>query len=322
MGTANMQIFNSFAYSAATEVIGQQVDLFNGASNGTITLSAGSNIGDYDYDTLFGSIANIVINRDSGATGDLTAVDLEQLQEASVKVGGGTALMRVTPTQFKWIQEDPEQAGMAFGEQVAVGIMQYMLNSAIASYVAATSAVTDLVHVATSGKASLRALNAGAGKFGDRSSAIAAWVMHSTSKTDIIDANLQNAERLFEFGSVSIVADSAGRPLIVTDSPSLVVVDAVSAGVHHYHQLGLVRGAILLEDNGNYEVYHDQAIDKVNVERTMKAEFDFNLGMKGYTWDVANGGRSPNDAALATATNWDRVATDVKDTAGVLVTTL
>ena len=44
--------------------------------------------------------------------------------------------------------------------------------------------------------------------------------------------------------------------------------------------------------------------------------------MKGYTWDKANGGKSPNDAALALSTNWDRTATSHKDTAGVKVTTL
>lgn len=34
--------------------------------------------------------------------------------------------------------------------------------------------------------------------------------------------------------------------------------------------------------------------------------------------DIANGGKSPTDAELATGSNWDQVATSIKDTAGVL----
>ena len=29
------------------------------------------------------------------------------------------------------------------------------------------------------------------------------------------------------------------------------------------------------------------------------------MGLRGYAWDVANGGQSPTDAAIATGTNWD-----------------
>jgi hypothetical protein len=322
MALSNMQIFNSYAYSGASETIKQQVGLFNGASANTIVLTSGENVGDYDFDTLFSAVGNIVINRDATASGSLTPVDLEQLKSASVKVGGGTQLMRVTDTQFKWINQDPEQAGMAFGVQVAQGMLAYMLNSAIASFVAATEAQSAIYTDATGGKASLASLNSGASKFGDRSSSIAAWVMHSTSLHDIFGANLVNAQNLFTFGTVRIVDDGFGRPLIMTDSPHLVDVDGGGTGTNHYYQLGLVQGALLLEDNGTYEVYDDKDISKVNVERTMKAEFDFNLGLKGYTWDTASGGASPSDADLATATNWDKVATDVKDLAGVLVKTL
>ena len=59
-----------------------------------------------------------------------------------------------------------------------------------------------------------------------------------------------------------------------------------------------------------------------NAKEIVKSEFSFNVGLKGYTWDKANGGKSPNDTALALSTNWDRVATSHKDTAGVKVTTL
>jgi hypothetical protein len=56
-----------------------------------------------------------------------------------------------------------------------------------------------------------------------------------------------------------------------------------------------------------------------NIQRSIQSEWTYNLGIKGAAWDKTNGGKSPNDAALATAANWDRYATDFKDTAGVLI---
>jgi hypothetical protein len=50
----------------------------------------------------------------------------------------------------------------------------------------------------------------------------------------------------------------------------------------------------------------------------MQVDYSFGLGLKGYSWDQTNGGKSPTDAELATGTNWDKVVTSDKHTAGVL----
>ncbi|MNO64399.1 hypothetical protein D3C76_551270 [compost metagenome] len=56
---------------------------------------------------------------------------------------------------------------------------------------------------------------------------------------------------------------------------------------------------------------------KERIETTIQTDYTFGLGLKGYTWDVTNGGKSPSNAALATGTNWDKTASSIKDTAGV-----
>ena len=43
------------------------------------------------------------------------------------------------------------------------------------------------------------------------------------------------------------------------------------------------------------------------------------MKMLGYSWDVANGGKSPTDAEIATGTNWDLYVTDVKNSAGTVL---
>ena len=57
---------------------------------------------------------------------------------------------------------------------------------------------------------------------------------------------------------------------------------------------------------------------KQRIETTFQSDYTFALGLKGYAWDVANGGKSPADAAIGTGTNWDIFASSVKHTAGVI----
>jgi hypothetical protein len=166
--------------------------------------------------------------------------------------------------------------------------------------------------------ASLESLNKGAAKFGDRQSAITAWVMHSKSMNDLYGQSLANSNQLFEFGTVRIIQDGFGRPLIMTDSDALFF---DNAGTDNYHQIGLVSGGIMLEEQGDLRNYMVTDLSQVNAKELLKSEGSFGLGIKGYTWNTAV--VKPDDSALALTTNWSRV-TDlgVKDTAGVVVTTL
>ena len=320
MSLGDFQVFNEFAYNSATEVIDQQVNLFNEATRGAIVLAQKGNVGDFFESAQYSLISGLVKNRNAYSTAAATAVDLAQLKEVAVKVGMQTDPVRFTGTSFDWIQRPAEEAGVVFGTQWAQGQLQYMLNTALASANAALAGVgADVTYDGTAGAASLESLNLGAGKFGDRRSQLASWVMHSKSQTDIYGQSLANANRLFEFGTVQVMSDGHGRPLIVTDSDALVF---DNAGTDNYIQLGLVPGAIMLDDNGDTRIYEQTDILKQNVEQLIKAESSFNIGLKGYTWDMANGGKSPDDAALALSTNWDKTATSIKDTLGVRAITL
>ena len=195
-----------------------------------------------------------------------------------------------------------------------------MLNAAITALVAAFENVgATVVHDGTAGTITLAKLNSGATLFGDRSQAIAAWVMHSTQYHALVAAGLTNTERLFTFENVSIMQDAMGRPFIVTDSPSLVETDGVGAGIDKYSVLGLVPNGAVVEMNDDFSASVIDVHGSENLKRSYQAEWSFNLGLKGYTWDMTNGGKSPNDSALGTGTNWDKTASSVKDTAGVAV---
>ncbi len=320
MALSDMQVFQDFAYSAATETLRQKIELFNAASGGTLILSQKGNIGDYSQEASYKAIANLMRRRDAYGSGSLTATTLEQLNHVAVKVAGGTAPVLFEPQQMTYIQRNPEEAGVVIGEQLAKGMMADHLNTTILGLRAAMSGVAAVNYDGTAATLSLGGLVTGASKFGDRATDLGAWIMHSKSMHDLYASNVANGNDLFEFGTVRISQDGFGRRLIMTDSPSLVEVDGGGAGVNHYYTIGLASAGARVEDNGDLFANVETTNGSENIQRTFQAEYTYNLGLKGYSWNTAV--VSPSDAAIGTPANWTQIATDVKDTAGVLITSL
>ncbi|WP_227339484.1 major capsid protein, partial [Bordetella pertussis] len=156
-------------------------------------------------------------------------------------------------------------------------------------------------------------LNDAHAKFGDSSGLIVANVMSGQVYHKLIGQNLVNAQQLFEYGAVTVV-DILGKTVVVTDAPALY-----ATGTPNLQKvLGLVAGAATVSDGGDLITNIETSNGKERIETTFQADYTFGLGLKGYTWDEATGGKSPTDAELATGTNWDKVATDIKHTAGVI----
>lgn len=94
MALSNMQVFEQYAYGSATETIAQQVDLFNEATRGAITLVAAQNEGDYSTETFWKEIAGLTRRRDAYGSGAVAAVALAQEAHTGVKIAGGTSKRR------------------------------------------------------------------------------------------------------------------------------------------------------------------------------------------------------------------------------------
>ena len=317
MALSDLQVFSDYVYSASTEVLDQQIQLFNAATNGGIVLRSASNTGDYSDEAFWKKIDGLVRRRNAYGSGAVTAKTLEHLLKTSVKVAAGTPPVNIDPGMFRWIQRNPEEAGATIGQQMAGDTLADMLNSILKVFVVASGQISGVTYDGTAGTSSLSTLNSGAALFGDRAQDIGVWVMHSKAMHDIYGTALANSERLFQFGNVQVMSDGYGRPLVMTDSPSLITTGTPDT----YHTCGLTSGALVVEQNGDFDSNTESSNGTENITRTYQAEWSYNLGIKGFAWDKTNGGASPNDTALATATNWDRYATSDKDLAGVLVNT-
>lgn len=321
MALSDLAVFSEYAYSTMTEMQDQQVQLFNAATRGGLIMQTGNHQGDYSDEAIWAKISGLVRRRNAYGSGAVTEKVLEHLVDTSVKVAAGTPPVRIDPGMMKWIQRSPEEAGVVVGRQMAEDSIADMLNTAILCYAAAIGQVTSVNYDHTGvGPMSLIALNKGAAKFGDRASALVAWVLHSKSAFDIYGEALTNANRLFVFGNVRVIEDGFGRPLVVTDSPNLVIPGGGGAGTDHYRALGLTPGAVMVSQNGDFTDNVETKNGDENIIRTYQAEWSYNVGVQGFAWDKTNGGKSPTDAALGTSTNWDRYATSDKDLAGVMVT--
>jgi hypothetical protein len=317
MALTDLQVFNRQTYSAMTEVLKQQVDKFNAASRGTIVLRAGANQGDFDETAFFKKLSGLVRRRNAYGSGAVAEITMEHLLDTSVKVAAGTAPVRLDPGQYDWIQRSQEEAAAAMGQQLAVDALADMLNTAIASTRAALSQVAAVNFDGTAGTMTPSALNSTARLRGDRSQEIVAWICHSKQVHDYYGDNLANAERLFTYGTVNVVADAFGRVFVITDSPSLI---NTTPAPDEYHVLGLAPNAVVVDQNNDFNSNFETKNGDENIIRTYQAEWSFNVGIQGFSWDKTNGGKSPNDAALALATNWDQYSTDNKDLAGVMLT--
>jgi hypothetical protein len=82
--------------------------------------------------------------------------------------------------------------------------------------------------------------------------------------------------------------------------------------------LSLAPDAAIVSDGADLISNIETKNGQTRIETTMQVDYTFGLGLKGYTWDEANGGKSPADAALATGSNWEKVVTDIKHSAGVI----
>lgn len=322
MGLDDFEVFTDFTYTTTTEILQQQLDLFNAATNGCIILQPGSNRGDFVDRTLYAKIADLVRRRNVYGNGALSEKEIEMLLDTSVKVAAGTPPVRMDPAWWRWIGEQPETAGVVYGTQLAVDMAADMLNTAIMAAVAAMlnddTEIENDVSGTGDGTGTFAALLGGAAMFGDQAQRIRCWVAHSKVMFDIWGTALENGNGLFTFGTINVRSDGFGRPIVITDSPSLI--DTVS-NPDEYYTLGLVPGAIVVEQNNDFDQNTETKNGFENIRRTIQSEWSYNLSVKGYAWDKDSGGHSPNDAAIGSSASWDRFVTSHKELPGVLVKT-
>ncbi|WP_447846105.1 major capsid protein [Pseudomonas aeruginosa] len=317
MSLSQMQVFNEYIMPATIETLDQMLVAFNAASRGAIVLSPDGFTGDFLEESFFQTLAAAQRRVDRyAANGAAPITDLTELKNTSVKVAGGFGPVRYEPSQMTWLERPTAQGIEVASRAFAEILLKDQLNTAIAALVAAITAQAAAVNdVSATAGISQAGLNNAHAKFGDASQNLITQVMQGTTYHKLIGQALANSEQLFQAGNVRVV-DILGKVSVVTDAPALM---QAGAGEDPDLEiiLSLVQGAALVHDGRDLISNVSTTNGKERIETTLQVDYTFGLGLKGYTWDQTNGGKSPTDAEIATGSNWDKTATSIKHTAGV-----
>lgn len=321
---SNMKFQDPHFYGGYSDVIQQAVEKFNGGSNGTITLTTNRKEGDFDYQSFFENAGGLVSRQDQTSISAATAIRLTQEENVGVKVNRKIGPVEWTRSSFKKAGLSEDAIRVAAGEQAARDVLADMLNNSIRAGRAALDNVAgSTVTVAADGTLTTTALNSGLALMGDQSDRVSAFVMHSKTYFDLVGyqiAPANNGDIVANAAVMSGMPATLGRPIIVTDSDALIVNSGTgTSAVTDYYTLGLTGNALNVEDTEEEYVMLDMVTGLEQLVVRMQGEFAYNMNVKGFAWDVANGGKNPADAAVGTGSNWDATYADVKSRAGVVI---
>lgn len=315
MSLSDMKVYNDDIVGTTIELLGQKTDQFNAASGGAIVLSTASWRGDFSRESFFNQIASAKRRVDRyAAIASQAATALTQGEHVGVKVAGGFGPVLFEPAQMTWLNEDPASAIRAISEGFSDALLADQLNTAVGAAVAAVSGQTALVNdVSATAGLSLNVLNNSHAKFGDQSQLLVTDIMTGAAYHTLVDKALTNANQLFVAGNVMVV-DVLGKRYVISDIPALY-----EAGTPNKTKvLSVVANGIIVDNASDIISNIDTSNGNTRIQTTWQADYSFGLKLKGYSWDVTNGGKSPLDAELFTAANWDKAVAENKHTLGTL----
>jgi hypothetical protein len=312
---------NELFQTLFTETLAQNVAILNQDGNGVIRLVTNDREGDYDKTRFFDRPSGGVSRRDTTDTStSLTPSALTQDEVIGVKLNRKYGPYQQTRDAFKKIGGTPEDLTMILAPNMAEEAMKGMVNDAVAALVAAlrnnAGVVYDYAATGSNKTIDHTALIRGRALFGDAFGRVKGWGMNGAAFHKLVEAQLSVASgNVGDFAVYEGQAGTLGLPAFVSDAPAF----ATSGTPGEYHILGLVPNAAVLTVSEAPYMATDETILKENILYAFQGEYAFNLELKGYKWDVANGGANPSAVAIATGSNWDKVVANDKDTAGIVI---
>jgi hypothetical protein len=316
---SDFQIYEEQFFGGFNEKLKQNTDAFNADSAGTIVLKSKTMKGNYEQESFFSSIASLVTRQDITSVAAATDLIFDQNEIARVKLHRKIGPVAYTLKSFKQAGLSPEMASFVLGEQAAKAVMVEQINSALAAAANAMVTNTNILNDVSgaSGTCTFTNLIGTLRKFGDAHQNIQAWVMHSTQWFDLgLDAVAESVDSVVSDIVRVFNVPTLGKRVVVTDSASLI---KTADTPDSYYVLGLVPNAVSCVETEAETMVMDLVSGLEQIAYRLQGEYAYNLGLKGYTWDIANGGANPSAANLATGSNWDKVAADDKDTSGVIL---
>lgn len=324
--SGDVKIYDPQFYGGYVETLQQETNAFNAASAGTLVMRERTMPGQYEKESFFDEVSSIS-RRDPSANAAATPVKLTQDEFISVKLHRRNGPYEWTITSANLAGFDAREFSRAVGVQTAKASAKEMLDRALAALEGKLDATAALEYDRTAGTMRLTDLNSGVALFGDAASNIRLFVMHSVPFFNLVGEQITGTNAVYSsniFGATVYAGMpvTLGRPVLVTDSPSLISYTDVSSDSPVYSTLGLVAAAATCDvTEPPLAVAEGPQTGKDNLYVTFQSEYSFNLGLKGCAYHTATGA-NPTNAAVATGSNWDTKVASNKLLPGIIIRSL
>ena len=275
--------------------------ILNAETGGTIVSATRPTDGNYFTDTYWGSELDLVRLEAPNVQATATKKNLQRISQVDIKTA-------ITSDAIVWQRIANRWAGMPADEQAVRGAQRIIslfqkekIKAAVASLVAffargqlSTGKDTEIekvIHdisgsaVAETAKLDLAKLHSAKMKFGDEMDAFRGIIMHSGAFEGMGLRNIAQYSELFSgmYGQNFPKVTADGIPIFITDNPALTF-QTTGPTITKYRTLLLTDMAVSIYDNGYFDSHIDVSNDNTWIERTYKAETDFNVKVKAGTW--------------------------------------
>ena len=317
--TGDLTIYDTLINTIATERLQSNFNLFGSVTRNAIRLVSNAFLGDFLKESFVVQptvdFNGLAIHQD----GDIVYNKITQSEVVKAKFlryvadsANLRALQQVGMSMEEW-------SGIV-AEAFADNLTKNAIDLVIGAGLTAIGEVTDLVVDNSTAVFSYNHIIDAQQTFGDRSDRIIAMVGHSGAYSEIAKTAVGQSS-LDTVAGVQIVNGSTatgGLPFIQYDSADLI---NTSGADPVYTVLFLTESAFTVEESGPANIRTDIDFTKQGDVVRAKHEVDWTLGLKGYSWSGTSGSSSAviTDAALKAAANWNKIATDNKNTAGAIL---
>lgn len=321
---SNFQIYDVEFFGGLSETVQQSAIQMNEGSAGTIRMVSVNQKGEFERESFFSNVDGLVSRRDNTSIADIPDLDMAQGEFVSVKLNTKIGPVAKTLDAFKKIGEDPRLMSFSLGSMYGVDITLDYLNTGLLGARAAMESVGSGMVLDIAGSAednkklSYEYLVRGLAKMGDRASRVRAWVMHSKTYYDLMEGAI--ADKVTNVADVAIyqaTVGSLGRPVLVTDSPSLITAGTdPETDPDVYHVLGLTDDAIQINQSEDSTIYSEIVTGKESLLMRLQGETAHTIGIKGFEYV---GGANPDDAELGAPASFSYSMGDVKSGPGFMI---
>lgn len=328
-------IYPDLVHGGMVETLVQETGVFNTGSRNTIRLVTNRTRGDYSQESFWGLIANLVSRRDPNSTSAATALAVPKAELIKIKVNRKVGPIDQTLDSFRKVGDPANLQALSFllGTQIAKAMLVDQVDCALRAVTAALAGQSantldkSIGGSPTAGKTLTTAILVEAlAKMGDAANRVVCWVMHSKQYFDLVQYQTNPSNNGDPVANAVVMGGTPatlGRPVIITDSAGLQYADtdASPQTTVNYFVLGLVADAVTVEDSEE-ELFHTEIVSGLeNLVLRMQGEFAYNLGCKGFKFNLGTSPMAinPTNAQLATSSNWTKAVTSGKDLSGVVI---